>query len=84
MPRLSGGTRLEDLEVHTSQKDKRVSIFSLITAIFHTTRDDQLMRLSYDVDEVPETIEQWIEGNVHLMSDPSAVAQGIPVPLKGR
>jgi replication factor C large subunit len=34
------------------------------------------MQLSYDVDEVPETIEQWVEGNVHLLPDPSAVAKG--------
>jgi replication factor C large subunit len=71
-----GRDRLEDLQVHTSQKDERVSIFSLITAIFHTTPDDELMRLSYDVDDTPETIEQWIEGNVHLLPTPSAVAEG--------
>jgi replication factor C large subunit len=71
-----GREQLEDLQVHTSQKDERVSIFSLITAIFHTTTDDELMRLSYDVDDTPETIEQWVEGNVHLLPTPSAVAEG--------
>jgi len=71
-----GRDRLEDLQVHTSQKDERVSIFSLITAIFHTTSDNELLRLSYDVDDTPETIEQWIEGNVHLLPSPSAVAGG--------
>jgi replication factor C large subunit len=71
-----GRDQLEDLQVHTSQKDERVSIFSLITAIFHTTTDDVLMKLSYDVDDTPETIEQWVEGNVHLLPTPSAVAQG--------
>jgi replication factor C large subunit len=71
-----GRDRLEDLQVHTSQKDERVSIFSLITAIFHTTSDNELIRLSYDVDDTPETIEQWIEGNIHLLPTPSAVAGG--------
>jgi replication factor C large subunit len=71
-----GRDRLEDLQVHTSQKDERVSIFSLITAIFHATSDNELLRLSYDVDDTPETIEQWIEGNVHLLPSPSAVAGG--------
>jgi len=71
-----GRDKLEDLQVHTSQKDERVSIFSLITAIFHTTPDDELMRLSYDVDDTPETIEQWVEGNVHLLPTPPAVAEG--------
>ncbi|MCX6683154.1 MAG: replication factor C large subunit [Methanoregula sp.] len=71
-----GRDRLEDLQVHTSQKDERVSIFSLITAIFHKTTDEDLMRLSYDVDDTPETIEQWVEGNVHLLPTPSAVTKG--------
>jgi replication factor C large subunit len=71
-----GRDQLEDLQVHTSQKDERASIFSLITAIFHTTPDDELMRLSYEVDDTPETIEQWVEGNVHLLPTPAAVADG--------
>jgi replication factor C large subunit len=71
-----GRDRLEDLQVHTSQKDERVSIFSLITAIFHQTTDEDLMKLSYDVDDTPETIEQWVEGNVHLLTTPSAVTNG--------
>jgi replication factor C large subunit len=71
-----GRDRLEDLQVHTSQKDERVSIFSLITAIFHKTTDEDLMRLSYEVDDTPETIEQWVEGNVHLLPTPSAVTEG--------
>jgi replication factor C large subunit len=71
-----GRDRLEDLQVHTSQKDERVSIFSLITAIFHKTTDEDLMRLSYDVEDTPETIEQWVEGNVHLLPTPSAVTEG--------
>jgi replication factor C large subunit len=71
-----GRERLEDLQVHTSQKDERVSIFGLITAIFHQTTDEDLMKLSYDVDDTPETIEQWVEGNVHLLPTPSAVTKG--------
>jgi replication factor C large subunit len=71
-----GRDRLEDIQVHTSQKDERVSIFSLITAIFHKTQDEDLMRLSYDVDDTPETIEQWVEGNMHLLPSPQAVAKG--------
>jgi replication factor C large subunit len=71
-----GRERLEDIQVHTSQKDERVSIFSLITAIFHKTQDEDLMRLSYDVDDTPETIEQWVEGNMYLLPSPPAVARG--------
>ena len=71
-----GREHLDDAQVHTSQKDERVSIFSLITAVFHTTGDEELMRLSYDVDDTPETIEQWVEGNIHLLPSLPALARG--------
>jgi replication factor C large subunit len=48
-----------------------VSIFSLITALFGRTTDTELMRLSWEVDDTPETIEQWVEGSVHLIPDPA-------------
>jgi len=64
-----GRTTLGDDQVHTSQKDERVSIFTLITALFGRTPDEELMRLSWEVDDTPETIEQWVEGSVHLIPD---------------
>jgi replication factor C large subunit len=70
-----GRKTLGDDQVHTSQKDERVSIFSLITALFGKTTDEELMRLSYDVDDTPETIAQWVEGSVHQIADPNRVAQ---------
>ena len=70
-----GRTSLEDSGVHTSQKDERVSIFSLITALFGKTDDAELMRLSWEVDDTPETIEQWVEGSLHLIQDPAGIQQ---------
>jgi len=70
-----GRETLGDNQVHTSQKDERVSIFSLITALFGKTTDDELLRLSYDVDDTPETIAQWVEGSVHEIADPDRNAQ---------
>jgi replication factor C large subunit len=64
-----GRTALDDDGVHTSQKDERVSIFSLITALFGKTSDTELLRLSREVDDTPETIEQWVEGSVNLIPD---------------
>jgi replication factor C large subunit len=64
-----GKTSLDDDGVHTSQKDERVSIFTLITALFGRTRDEDLMRLSREVEDTPETIEQWVEGSVYLIPD---------------
>jgi len=66
-----GRTTLDGDQVHTSQKDERVSIFSLITALFGKAPDTELMRLSREVDDTPETIEQWVEGSVHLIPDPA-------------
>lgn len=70
-----GRDQLDDGQVHTSQKDERVSIFALITALFAKTRDEELMRLSYDVDDTPETIEQWVEGSLRMIPDPPAQAR---------
>lgn len=70
-----GRDRLDDEQVHTSQKDERVSIFSLISALFGRARDEELMRLSYEVDDTPETIEQWVEGSVHLITDQPALTR---------
>jgi replication factor C large subunit len=71
-----GRENLTDSQVHTSQKDERVSIFALITALFGRATDEELLRLSYDVDDTPETIEQWVEGSIHLLPDAHAVTQG--------
>jgi replication factor C large subunit len=68
-----GRESLADDQVHTSQKDERVSIFSLVSAVFSKTSDEDLMKLSWDVDDTPETIEQWVEGNVHVITDLGAV-----------
>jgi replication factor C large subunit len=70
-----GREDLNDAQVHTSQKDERISIFSLITALFGRAGDEELLRLSYDVDDTPETIEQWVEGNVHFIAGEPAVEQ---------
>jgi replication factor C large subunit len=70
-----GRENLDDAQVHTSQKDERVSIFSLITALFSRATDEELLRLSYDVDDTPETIEQWVEGNVHFIPGEPAAEQ---------
>jgi replication factor C large subunit len=70
-----GRDQLDERQVHTSQKDGRVSIFSLISALFGTSSDEELMRLSYEVDDTPETIGQWVEGSVHLIPDPAAMGR---------
>ncbi|MCX6691837.1 MAG: replication factor C large subunit, partial [Methanoregula sp.] len=68
-----GRQRLDDTQVHTSQKDERISIFSLISAMASKTTDEDLLRLSREVDDSPETIEQWIEGNINLLVGDAAL-----------
>ena len=51
-------------DVHTSQKDDRTSIFELIKAIHYGADDGTLLRYAREVDETPDTIEQWIEESV--------------------
>ena len=68
-----GREDITDSQVHTSQKDERTSIFSLITALFSRASDEELLRLSFEVDDTPETIEQWVEGNVHHLPDTTSV-----------
>jgi len=62
-----GRQRLDDTQVHTSQKDERLSIFSLIAALGEKTTDEDLLSFSREVEDTPETIAQWIEGNIHLL-----------------
>ena len=62
-----GRQHLDDAQVHTSQKDERISIFSLISAMASKATDEDLLRLSREVEDSPETIEQWIEGNINLL-----------------
>jgi len=68
-----GRQRLDDTQVHTSQKDERISIFSLISAMASKTTDEDLLRLSREVEDSPETIEQWIEGNINLLVGDAAL-----------
>ena len=42
------------------------------------------MRLSYDVDDTPETIEQWVEGSVHRHPRYACGGAGIRVISPGR
>jgi hypothetical protein len=63
-------------EVHTSGKDQRSSIFDLVSAVFGSPAGEELMRISYEVDETPDTVEQWLEANIHHLKDQEMIAEG--------
>ncbi len=62
-----GRESLNDMQVQTARKDERISIFTLISALALRKGDEELLRLSRELEDTPETVEQWIEGNLHLI-----------------
>lgn len=69
-----GRDKVDEAAVQTSRKDERSSIFDLVSAIFGRPQGEELMKISYDVNEAPDTVEQWIESNVFSMEDQNVIA----------
>ena len=70
----SGKRNITEDDVHTSEKDVRSTIFSLLTTLFSKNSDEELFRKSYELDDTPDAIEQWIEANVHAINDQGRIA----------
>jgi replication factor C large subunit len=70
-----GKTSLEQVDVTTSRKDERASVFELVASIFGTTAGEELMRVAYEVDETPDTLAQWIEANLGQIRDPEGFSR---------
>lgn len=60
-----GRAGLDGTEGEVSRKDERASLFDIVSAVFRGVSGEELLRLSYEVDETPDTIEQWIDANMH-------------------
>jgi replication factor C large subunit len=65
-----GRDRVEETDIRTSNKDERASIFQLITAVFGRTPGDELMKISYEIDDTPDSILQWVEANLPALKEP--------------
>jgi replication factor C large subunit len=70
-----GRTKLDESQIRVSRKDERSTIFDLVAAVFGAKPGDELLQISYEVDETPDTIEQWIEANVHHIHDHGSITQ---------
>jgi replication factor C large subunit len=70
-----GRTSLEEADISTSKKDERSTVFDLVAAVYGRTGGEDLMRIAYEVDETPDTLEQWIEANAVQLKDPGRYAQ---------
>ncbi|MCU0630808.1 MAG: replication factor C large subunit [Methanoregulaceae archaeon] len=70
-----GKERIDEPDIRTSMKDGRASIFQLIPAVFGRSTGEDLVRMSYEIDDTPDVIEQWIEANVGVIKTPEETAK---------
>jgi replication factor C large subunit len=62
-----GKSAVLESDITSSRKDTRSTIFDLVAAVYGRPAGEDLMKIAYEVDETPDTLEQWIEANaVHL------------------
>ena len=72
-----GNERLEIGDLRTSAKDERSTIFELVGGVLSGRRDDaELLRMAMEVEDTPDTIEQWLEGNLSHLPDFASQARG--------
>lgn len=69
-----GRNTVVESDVTTSRKDTRSTVFDLVAAVYGRARGEELMKIAYEVDETPDTLEQWIEANTVHITDPSSFA----------
>ena len=70
-----GKTALEQADISTSRKDERATVFDLVASIFGKTGGEELMKVTYAVDETPDTLAQWIEANLGQIRDPGGFSR---------
>ncbi len=70
-----GRSELQGDDLATSRKDNRSTIFDLVAATLHQNPSRPLTDIAFEVDETPDTEMQWIEGNIALMKDQTAICK---------
>jgi replication factor C large subunit len=71
----SGGRgHVTEEDIVSSPKDDRVSIFDLILSLFRGREDAALLAGARAVDEPPDAVLQWIEGNLVHLPDSRSLA----------
>lgn len=66
----TGKTSLTAGDINTAQKDERATIFDLVGGVFAGAPDRELQKLSFECEEKPDAVMQWVEGSIPLMNDP--------------
>ncbi|QYZ80465.1 replication factor C large subunit [Methanofollis formosanus] len=68
-----GREKVEAADVHAAQKDQRATIFDLVASTYAGRKSDkELMDLKMAVDDDPEAVLQWLEGNLATLQRPEA------------
>jgi len=62
----------EHISLTTSEKDKRPTIFDLISATFEAADPRILPHLSLEIDETPDQVLLWLEENLTLVTNQEA------------
>jgi len=70
-----GRQALVEADLSSSKKDRRSTVFDLVAAIFGKTGGEDLMKISYEVDETPDTLAQWIEANIGQIGEGNRVSR---------
>ncbi len=71
----SGRHRVSVEDLATSPKDDRISIFDLILSLFRGREEAALLAGAQAADEPPDTVLQWIEGNLVHLPDAGSLAR---------
>ncbi|HJJ36509.1 MAG TPA: replication factor C large subunit [Methanocorpusculum sp.] len=66
----SGVESIDESSVTTAQKDERATIFDLVGSVAAGEPDAKLQKLSFECEEKPDYVIQWIEEAVTQMSHP--------------
>lgn len=69
-----GKSALSEEGCISSKKDARSTIFDLVSATITSKSSRSLMDLSFEVEDTPDTVMQWIESNLGLMKNLDAIA----------
>ncbi|NLV26680.1 MAG: replication factor C large subunit [Methanomicrobiales archaeon] len=64
-----GKDKVGEDDLSISSKDSRASIFDLVSATLGYRQVPSLLDLNFSVDETPDTVLQWVEGNLGVLPD---------------
>jgi replication factor C large subunit len=70
----SGRDRVTEEEIASSAKDDRLSIFDLVLSLFRGRDEAALLAGARAADEPPDTVLQWVEGNLDQLPEAGARA----------